>query len=98
MQEEYIYWLEYLAVKKKHKALELYKHNKEMFFSRYLILNDSEYLILLDKKNYKEHKFSKTKTEFLIEFPPNDEEKEEKEEFRKIFSIGNIDIVRKEVI
>lgn len=89
-------WLNYLAARNKHKVFDAWKYNQELFWDKYFILNDDEYLIILDKHNYLDYKFAKSIKSFVIEFDRREEKEEIKE--KKIFSIGNIDIVKKEVV
>lgn len=87
-------WLNYLAARNNHKILEAWKYNNELFWERYFILNDEEYLIILDKHNHSDYKFAKNISNFSIEF----NKKEDVIKNKKLFSIGNIDIVKKEVV
>lgn len=86
-------WLNYLAAINDHKVLNAWKHNKGLFFERYFILNDMEYLIILDKKNFSDYKFKKLTSTFNIEFEKEEETEVIKE--KRLFSIGSIDIIKK---
>ena len=88
-------WLNYLSATNNHKVFNAWKCNKDLFFERYFILNDIEYLIILDKKDFSEHKFKKITSTFKIEFEKDEETELIKE--RRLFSIGSIDIIKKVV-
>jgi len=86
-------WLNYLSAINDHKVLNAWKHNKNLFFERYFILNDMEYLIILDKKDFSDYKFKKLTSTFNIEFEKEEETEVIKE--KRLFSIGSIDIIKK---
>lgn len=88
-------WLNYLSAINDHKVFNYWKQDKDLFFERYFILNDIDYLIILDKKDFSEYKFKKITSIFNIEFEKDEEEELIKE--KRLFSIGSIDIIKKVV-
>ena len=66
---------------------------KIYFLKEYFILNDMEYLIILDKKDFSDYKFKKLTSTFNIEFEKEEETEVIKE--KRLFSIGSIDIIKK---
>lgn len=88
-------WLNYLSAINDHKVFNYWKQNKDLFFERYFILNDIDYLIILDKKDFSEYKFKKITSTFNIEFEKDEEIELIKE--KRLFSIGSIDIIKKVV-
>lgn len=84
-------WLSLLSAAVDHHVMYKWIHMREYFFEQYLVIDDDEFLIVADKRNFATYEFAKVAESFVIEFKKKKDKKS-----KKLFGFGKIEVLRNE--